>query len=99
MVARTDNDALRILLGNGDGTFRDTGDLTTGDVPQSPVIATSTGVRGNGHGGFRTPLSFPTGRQLVGEFVLRDFNDDGRPDLAGTNISDALAVILNGSRR
>ncbi len=104
----------QLFLGNGDGTFQppqtllsDSGLTHISDIDSDgklDVVTTSdyssvNVLRGDGHGGFQAPLSFLTGSQFVGDFVLQDFNRDGRPDLAVTNIADAIAVISNTARR
>lgn len=80
----------------GTGNYDSDGNL---DVATTSEYSTVNVSRGDGRGGFQSPLSFLTGSQFVGDFVLQDFNLDGRPDLAATNISDAIAVILNTARR
>jgi hypothetical protein len=47
-------------------------------------------------GVFFEPTSFPAGR-LPGEVIVADFNRDGRPDLATTDVeSKSLSVRMNG---
>src|SRR5206468_695977 len=38
-----ESNALRVLIGNGDGTFTSAGDLATGGGPQSPLISDFNG--------------------------------------------------------
>ncbi len=40
------------------------------------------------------PLGVLTGNEFVGGFVLQDFNGDGWPDIAVTNIADSVGVPL-----
>jgi hypothetical protein len=103
----------KLFLGNGDGTFQPPRSLTAEYGPihladlngdgKLDIVTTSDysyiEVLGNlGHGAFRPPVSVLTGNEFVGDFVLQDFNGDARPDLAVTNISDAVSVLLNNSR-
>jgi VCBS repeat protein len=107
------NLSTQLFLGNGDGTFQTPRTLLTEhgptqiadvdgdrklDVAVTSEFSNIEIVRGNGNGTFRTPNSFPTGSEFVGEFIVQDFNGDGRPDIAVTNLADAIAVILNTGR-
>jgi hypothetical protein len=76
-----------------------------GDGKLDVAVASSNGpsstielVRGKGNGTFRTPISVSVGTYFVNEFILQDLNGDGQPDIAATNNSDAVDVILNTGR-
>ena len=100
--------SLTVLLGNGDGTFRMTAQISqtvyTAVAPAIadfngdgiPDIATFSGIYlGNGDGTFQSPLAFPV-TDLDGNFVsliAADFNGDGRADLAW---SGQLTSTLGG---
>ncbi len=76
-----------------------------GDGKLDVAVASSNGptstievVRGKGNGTFRTPISVSSGTYFVDEFIIQDLSGDGRPDIAATNNSDAVEVILNADR-
>jgi hypothetical protein len=53
-------------------------------------------LRGDGHGGLATPLSFPVGARPR-DVVAADFNGDGLLDLATADYADgSVTVLLNG---
>ena len=104
----------KVFLGNGDGTFQTPQTLSPeyGPIHIADLngdgnldIATTSDFSyllvflGNGRGAFRPALNVLTGNEFVGDFVLQDFNGDGRPELAVTNISDAVSVFLNATVR
>lgn len=104
----------KVFLGNGDGTFQPPQTLTEEygythiadidgdgnlDVATTSSYTSIEIFRGDGHGLFHGPLSFLVGSQFVGDFALHDFNRDGRLDMAVTNLTDAVNVILSTNRR
>jgi streptogramin lyase len=100
---------LRVLRGNGDGTFqpaqnillgRSVFDVVAGDFSHTGhldlVISTTAGVqelRGNGDGTFQDPVSISA---LSGphRLAVGDFNHDGSLDLAVTNANLTVQVFL-----
>lgn len=104
----------QLFLGNGDGTFQPPQTVTSGHGPIHVADIDGDGkldlattleyssvevLRGDGRGGFHPALNFLTGSIFVGDFLLQDFNGDGRPEMAVTNISDSVAVLPNVARR
>jgi hypothetical protein len=99
---------LTLLLGNGDGTFREgktyvtgnsgstvaVGDLN-GDGKLDLVVTSSVGTLvflGDGDGTFKTSGVFYSGKESV---LLVDLNHDGKLDLAATNeIAGTISISL-----
>jgi hypothetical protein len=70
---------------NGDGNP----DIVYGSAPQISVLL------GDGHGGFASPLSFPSaGGQSGGAFLVGDLNHDSKLDIIVTR-PDGWQVLLN----
>jgi hypothetical protein len=78
---------------NLDGRIDVVAGLTRVDVGQQPAVLL---YPGDGQGGFGAPKStaFPPGTFSL---VSRDFNRDGKPDLAGNCYSAACHVVLLGN--
>jgi uncharacterized protein (TIGR03437 family) len=102
--------SLTVLLGNGDGTFRTTAQLSQNVyTTMTPAIAdfngdgitdiaTFTGIYlGNGDGTFQSPLASPVSNfngNLV-SLIAADFNGDGRADVAWSGFIDgSLAGVV-----
>jgi hypothetical protein len=99
-VFRQSNGGLRILPGNGDGTFQPAQDILTGqnvgDVVAGDfrgtghldlIVTTNTGVSellGNGDGTFQNPILITP---QAGKLAAGDFNHDGNLDLVVANSS------------
>jgi protocatechuate 3,4-dioxygenase beta subunit len=97
--------AIRVLLGNGDGTFQPEQTINVGTSYLAVAdfngdgkldLATPSGVLlGNGDGTFHPLMSFASipGASAI---AVGDFNGDGIPDLAvlSAHPSDAIAVLL-----
>ena len=95
------------LLGNSDGSFTETG-VVPADIPPTPapdingdgygdVVSAEgeVGVQlGRADGSFLPTMYFSTGQYSVA-VAVGDFNGDGRPDVAATNISGSVSVLLN----
>ena len=102
---------IRVLLGNGDGTFQPTTPFATGTGFTSLVAAdfnhdgrtdlaaageAVTLFLGNGDGTFQQPRSFDVGYSSH-TIVAADFNGDGKPDLAvDLDNSQGIVVLLSG---
>jgi virginiamycin B lyase len=100
---------LRILRGNGDGTFqlaqnillgRSVFDVVAGDFRHTGhldlIISTSAGIqelRGNGDGTFQDPVSIST---LRGRLTVADFNHDGSLDLAVASSTTVQVFLGHG---
>lgn len=97
-AAKDTSSLLSILLGNGDGTFRQS-DLFTFDAPVGiPAtadfrnngnldIAVPEGgsvqvLLGKGDGTFAAPVTYSSAPLFAGTVVLGDFNGDGKQDIA-----------------
>ncbi len=104
---------MRVLLGKGDGTFVSqppvpgtggaVGDLNGDGIPD---LATSmpqniVGVSfGDGSGGFSAPVTYQLNASSSFDnrfVVIRDLNNDGRPDILVSNQSDRTVEIFTGS--
>ncbi|PWT84751.1 MAG: hypothetical protein C5B58_04220 [Acidobacteria bacterium] len=97
-VANAGSNSVRVLLGNGDGTFKAAlnssvlgpGSLVVGDFNgdgKLDLAVTNTGVSillGNGDGTLRAPVNYATGNSPT-SVVVGDFNRDGKLDLAVAN--------------
>ncbi len=110
------NFEVAILLGNGDGTFTANGSYSVGAPGSSMATGYFTGDKkkldlavaaggaalvllGNGDGTFQQPVIYNAG--LWDGLVARDFNGDGKVDLAGTGEGGLNyqpgATVLNGN--
>jgi streptogramin lyase len=105
----SEDGGLRILRGNGDGTFqlaqnillgRSVFDVVAGDFSHTGhldlVISTNAGVqelRGNGDGTFQAPVSISA---LSGRLTVGDFNHDGSLDLALASPTTVQVFLGNG---
>lgn len=105
-VTRRDSGLIRVLPGNGDGTFSAPLDISTGTAPSSIAVGDFNGdgnldmavaidqgiaiLLGNGDGTFATGATLPE----LGESVSAgDFNGDGKADLALVS-GNALTILL-----
>ena len=103
--------AVRVFLGNGDGTFQPYQEyaaegapsgLATGDFNgdgKADLAVANTGAAvvllGNGDGTFQSPYDYGVGAAPAG-LTVADFNADGKPDLAVTNeISYTVSILRN----
>jgi hypothetical protein len=99
------NDALSVLLGNGDGTFQpamtyplaSTGVLIVGDFNGDgktdlafPDGTNLSVLLGNGDGTFRAPVHYGSSTAAV---VVGDFNGDGKTDVAATSYGNATGTV------
>ncbi len=104
---------LQLYLGDGDGTFQapqsiypNYGPIQIADVDSDgklDVIASNdfwnlVALRGDGKGHFHPPKTVSIGSEFVFDFVLRDLNGDGLPELIASNGS-AIAVLFNTTSR
>ncbi|MBA3913213.1 MAG: VCBS repeat-containing protein, partial [Acidobacteriales bacterium] len=103
-------DAVTVLLGNGDGTFRagptlahESEGLAAGDVngDGKPDLLTNFGKTlhvflGNGDGTFQKRLAYST-EGIVHGITLADFNGDGKVDVATTALYTGTASVLLGN--
>ena len=103
----------RILLGNGDGTFRFVGwidgtglhvavaDFNGDGRADLATPISDAGILlvypGNGDGTFRSPLSFSAPIGGLDAVAAGDFNGDGRTDLALTGTARVRALFGNGA--
>jgi hypothetical protein len=106
-VTSTDDSAVLIMLGNGDGTFQSpvayaasvsAGSVAVGDFNRDGkldlvVVGTSLSILfGNGDGTFQPAVSIGTGGAVV---VAADFNRDGKLDLAVSGlVADTVSILL-----
>jgi hypothetical protein len=106
-VAVTGTNRVRILLGNGDGTFRTGPTYTTPSSTTSlaavdlngdgalDLVAGGNVLLGNGDGTFQAPQDNYVGSE-TSDVTVGDFNGDGAPDFATANVGGAtLNVRLN----
>ena len=96
-------DGVSVLLGNGDGTFKDGGgtlshgggSVNVGDFNGDGKLDIASGLRmllGNGDGTFQKPLTF-AGLFSPGPLSMGDFNGDGKLDLLGITSNATLALF------
>ncbi|HKB39524.1 MAG TPA: FG-GAP-like repeat-containing protein [Gemmataceae bacterium] len=94
--------SVKVLLGNGDGTFRAARSFAAsgssvaaadvnGDVALDLVVSGVSVLLGIGDGSFAPPIPTGTGEASV---VVADFNADGRPDAAAAK-ADTVSVLIN----
>src|SRR5262249_24452689 len=106
-VAVTGTLRVRILLGNGNGTFQVGQTLTTPASTTSLAAADVNGdgkldlvaggnvLLGNGDGTFQTPQDYFAG-DYTSDVAVADFNGDGAPDYVTANAGGAtVSVRLN----
>ncbi|PYJ96746.1 MAG: VCBS repeat-containing protein [Verrucomicrobia bacterium] len=112
VVADNDPDNVRVLLGNGDGTFRASAYYWTGKYPGSIAVddlnadgkadlavANSGGISvllGKGDGTFRSAVNYAAGTNPQ-SVTVGHFNGDGRPDLAVANLESGNVSVLLGN--
>lgn len=99
-----------VLLGNGNGTFKNQQSFATGQYPRSVLVADVNGdgkpdlladtvdglsvLLGNGNGTFQNQQILVD----VGALAVGDFNGDLKPDLVSPSGDNALSVFLgNGN--
>jgi hypothetical protein len=108
-VVTADGNAVSVLLGNGDGSFRTHQDYSTRGA-SAPVVADVNGdgipdvvtadgnavsvLLGNGDGSFQTQRDYATGDSF--SVVVADVNGDGSPDLlTANNNNSTLSILFN----
>jgi hypothetical protein len=104
-------EVISVLLGNGDGTFRQggyfastsgAGALAVGDLNgdgKADVVSVggSVGVMlGNGDGTFQPQVVYNSGGSGANDVVIADVNGDGKPDLVVSNQNVALLSADGG---
>jgi Big-like domain-containing protein/VCBS repeat protein/FG-GAP repeat protein len=102
---------ISVLLGNGDGSFRQggyfasafgAGGLAVGDLNgdgKADVVSAggSLGVMlGNGDGTFQPQVIYDSGGSYPNDVVIADVNGDGKPDLVVSNQNVALLLADGG---
>ena len=101
---------VRILLGNGDGTFQLSANIATtrminfldglvvgdfnGDGKADLATSNADILLGNGDGTFQPPPTYPINSTIGFSVAAGDFNGDGRPDLAIIDLSNNLSILL-----
>ena len=108
-VTSSGRDSITVLLGNGDGTFRDPITVSTGTAPAGIAAADFNGDGkadlavaasgevsvhwGNGDGTFEAPERIPT-PGLLSSITAADVNKDGRPDLVAADSADGVVLVV-----
>jgi hypothetical protein len=103
--------SVKLLLGNGNGTFQAPRSFTVNELPHSIVVGDFRhigrldvalgGVQdvvvllGNGDGTFQSPVNYYVGS--TSSIALGDFRGDGHVDIAVTNRSAGLVGVLLGN--
>jgi len=105
--------AMGILLGNGDGTFRNLTQVGIGGVPSAlaaadfngdgaldVVIATNNGTSvllGNGDGSFQNHVDFAGASGSHTSVATGDFNGDGKPDFVVVNANNSSISVFTNA--
>jgi hypothetical protein len=101
VVANYSSGTLRVLLGNGDGTFRAPQDYAIGSNPDSVALGDFNGdgivdlAVANG-GSPMVSILLGNGDAPSQSVAVGDFNHDGIPDLAVASMSSGTVSILLG---
>jgi len=76
------------------GDFNGDGDVDVALTSCNPPLNNVLLLFGDGQGGFGNPISFQVGSSPNG-IAAGDFNQDGGPDLATSNMSSNVSVLIN----